>query len=392
MTLQQLIEQYTYDAIELRRKIHRNPEVALEEYETTQLVKSQLKAYGIEVQEEIPLATGAVGVLKGTHAGNTLLLRADIDALPIVEKSGLDFASENHGKCHACGHDIHTSALLLAARVLAQLKEQLHGQIVFLFQPAEETGQGALKVIEAGVFEKYKPDLVIGAHCWPEVPGGAVGFRKDAFMASSDIFHIKVTGQGGHGAHPHRSIDPIVISAYVLTELQTIVSRRIAPLDSAVVTVGKITGGTAANSIPENVAMEGTIRTTTNEIRQRVKDLLEEITCGTAKAMGGKGEVAFKEGMPALVNDNEAVDLLLTVAEEQLGQDKIVMLPKPSMGSEDFARYLELCPGAMFRIGTGDPEDAATKLPLHNPGIHFSEKGIAAGATLMAATALRYLA
>ena len=212
-----LIQQYTQDAVDMRREIHRRPELAMGEIRTTRLIQEKLREYGIPLIRDITLPSGVAALLEGDRPGKTLLLRADIDALPMQETSGLPFASEEPGVCHSCGHDLHTAALTLCARVLSRCREQLCGRVIFLFQPAEETGAGAAAVIESGLLEHYRPDMAVGAHCWPDLPGGTIGVRKGGFMASADTLRIKVTGRGGHGAHPHRSIDPIVAASYLVS-------------------------------------------------------------------------------------------------------------------------------------------------------------------------------
>lgn len=385
-----LIQQYTPDAVELRRTLHRHPELSMKEVNTTRLIQKTLQSYGIPLIQDVTLPSGTAALLQGGQPGKTLMLRADIDALPVLEKSGLPFASECEGVCHSCGHDIHTSALLLCARVLSQLREQLKGQVLFLFQPAEETGAGAAAVLESGLLERYKPDLAIGAHCWPDLPGGTVGLRKGGFMASSDTFLIRVTGRGGHGAHPHKSIDPIVTACYLVGQLQSVVSRSVAPLDSAVVTIGKFTAGTAANVIPEEAVLEGTVRTVDPEVQALVEQRIRDVSTHCAAAMGAQCEVEYHRGMPPLVCDPQAVDLLDAAASQQLGKEQVRYLAQPSMGSEDFARYLQQVPGAMFRIGTAT-DAPASHLPLHNAGILFDEQGISTGASVMCQLALNYL-
>lgn len=388
-TIKELIGRYGADAVLIRREIHKNPELSMEERQTTALIKEKLEEYGLE-PAGVNLPSGAAAVLTGGQPGKTILFRADIDALPVEERSGLPFSSQRQGVCHSCGHDIHTAALLLAARVLSQVRENLQGQIIFLFQPAEENLGGAEAVIRSGLFEKYHPEFAVGAHCWPDLPGGTAGFRKGPFMASSDSVKIRVKGKGGHGAHPHKSIDPITAAAYILTQLQTVISRSVAPLDSAVLTMGKIYGGTAANVIPDEAVMEGTVRTVNNAARTLVEQRIRTIAeCG-AKAMEASCEVEYKRGVPALECDGSVTELLIEAAEEQLGKDKVQMLEIPSMGSEDFARYLEIVPGAMFRIGTAS-ENPASRLPLHNGGIVFDEKAVAAGAAVFCGLAAKYL-
>ncbi len=385
----ELIQQYTDDAIEIRRHIHRHPELSMEEKNTTEFISQQLLKYGIEISD-IPFKSGVLGILKGGEDGHIILLRADIDALPMVEKSGLPFASENTGVCHSCGHDIHTTSLLLAARVLSSLRDELKGTVLFLFQPAEERLSGSQMVIDSGVFENYHPDFAVGLHCWPDIPAGTIGIRRGSFMASSDTVKLTIRGKGGHGAHPHKSIDPVMTSAYILTELQTIISRTIAPLDSAVLTIGKITGGTAANIIPDEVVMEGTVRTVSNETRALMEEKIRQIVSHGAAAMGAECDIVYQKGIPAVVCDNHVVDLIEQAAAEELGADHVVTLATPSMGSEDFSRYLEKVPGAMFRIGTRN-DDPASSRPLHNAGIVFDEQAITSGASVFAGLALRYL-
>lgn len=396
-----LTEKYEVYAVSIRRRLHENPELSMEEMETTALIKEELGNCGIQILD-IGLLTGAAGVLegkkgrrgetgRGEERGNrTLLLRADIDALPVEERSGLSFSSRRKGICHSCGHDIHTASLLLAARVLSELREEFSGRILFLFQPAEETGEGAKQVIESGLLERYKPDLAYGMHCWPELPGGTAGFRPGAFMAASDFVKIRVRGRGGHGAHPHKSVDPVTAAAYLLTELQTVISRNTAPLDPAVLTIGKIIGGTAANVIPDEVQMEGTVRTVSRETRNLVEERIRNLSVLGAQALGAECEVEYRRGVPALINDKNAVRILMRAAENQLGADSVRILENPSMGSEDFARYLEEIPGAMFRIGTAN-ENPASGLALHNAGIVFDERAISVGAAVMSSAALEAL-
>lgn len=378
--IRELIRLYEEDAVSIRRKIHRKPELSMQEYETTAFIQEKLLEYGLK-PAAINLPSGTAAVLQGGKPGKTILFRADIDALPMTERSGLSYSSEYSGVCHSCGHDIHTAVLLLTARVLSERREALAGQIIFLFQPGEEQGLGANAVIDSGLFETYHPDFAVGVHCWPELIGGTVGFRKGPFMASNDSVTIRVTGRGGHGAHPHKSIDPITASAYILTQLQSIVSRSVAPLDSAVLTMGKIFSGTAANVIPDEAVMEGTVRAVNNKTRNLMEQRIRTIAACGAEAMGASCEIEYVKGAPALECDSRVTELLTDAALRQLGADRVVLLESPSMGSEDFANYLEFIPGAMFRIGTAC-ENPASRLPLHNAEIVFDEKAVAAGASV----------
>lgn len=377
------------ELIDLRRRIHSHPELRLEEYETTALIEEELKKYGIRT-ERYGLKTGIVGILEGEEQGRTIAVRADIDGLKLTEDSGLDFSSMNPGVCHACGHDIHTAALLGCARLLSEIKDEIKGTVKFIFQPAEEGLSGARLMIEAGVLENPKVDAIIAAHTWPEIPAGTIGVRKGAFMASGDTFRIKVKGRGGHAAHPHKSIDPTVICSYILLQLQTIISREIAPLDSGVITVGKIEAGAVANIIPSEAVMEGTVRTLNPKTRKYIQERIEKMAVLSAQSMNGEAEVEYNIGVPPVMNDNDIVDIISQTVKETLGEDKLVQLENPSMGSEDLAFYLDNVPGAMFRLGTVN-NLASSSLPLHNPKIIFDEKSIISGAITMSAAVLKCL-
>ena len=270
------------------------------------------------------------------------------------------------------------------------MKKDLAGTVLFLFQPAEEKLNGSQSVIDSGMFEKYRPDFAVGLHCWPDLPAGTIGVRSGSFMASSDSVSLTVKGRGGHGAHPHKSVDPITASAYILAELQTVVSRSVAPLEAAVLTMGRIEGGTAANVIPDTVTMEGTVRTVSRETRALMEEKIRQIACHGAEALGASCEVEYKKGVPAVICDPAVVERIRKAAAEELGSENVVTLETPSMGSEDFARYLEKVPGAMFRIGTAN-EDPATRLPLHNGGIRFDERAVLAGAVTFGRLAAEYL-
>ena len=362
--------------VQIRRVIHRRPETAFEEKETTALVASELTKYGIEVHANGD-DTGVVGVLRGAAPGKTIALRADMDALPVTEATGLPFASEIPGRCHACGHDIHTATLLAAARLLSETRAHLHGEVRFLFQPAEENQGGARSLIAHGFLDGV--DAVFGAHTWPELPGGVIGFRRGAMMAGSDAFRITITAPGGHAAHPHKTPDPIAAAAYMITELQTIVSREVAPLDSAVVTVGKMTAGTAANIIPSEVVIEGSLRYLLPETREKIHEGIRRIAEGTAMALRVGAKTEIVPGCGPVIGTDALVTMAETAAARLLGRKHTAELPTASMGSEDFAFYLEKVPGAFFRLGTGT-DDPASHLALHNGRLLFSEDAITAGA------------
>ncbi len=370
------------NAITFRRDMHAHPELSMQEYETTKKIKKQLTEWGIRLAD-VELETGVIALIGQGKSDKVIALRADIDALPITEASGLSFHSVESGKGHCCGHDLHTTAMLYAAKMLKAAEADIDGLILIIFQPGEESLHGSQSIIKSGVFDKYKPEFIVGLHTWPEVPAGSIGVKKGFFMAASDRLTLTVKGKGGHGAHPHKSVDPVCITGYILTALQSIVSRNIAPLDSAVVTIGKIQGGTAGNVIPDQVIMEGTVRTLSPAVRELVQQRLETLLPSIAAGFGGECIVEYKKGTPPVVNNDAIVDSIEKAASETIGTDSIVQLASASMGSEDFAEYLSLMPGALFRIGTGN-DDERTHRALHNSGIVFDEKGIFAGAQVMA--------
>lgn len=391
MDTMELIKTYETEMIELRRHIHRHPELSNEEVQTTRLIQERLTEYGIEIAD-IGLKTGVVGVLRGGHPGKTLAIREDIDALPMKELTALPFASENEGVCHSCGHDIHTTTLIYTAKALASLREELHGNVLFLFQPAEENGSGAKQLIERGFYRVEKPDAFVGLHVAPKLDVGCIGLKKGPASASSDMFQIKITGKGGHGAHPENCIDPIAISGYVLTQLQSIVSRENHPIHPAVLTVGSIHGGKANNVIPDFVEMGGTLRSLDPESRQAMQDAIDRIVCGCAEAMRGKGEVSWEKGMPPLVNSDSIVDGIQAAAMKVIGADRIRFLPEPSMGSEDFS-YLfpEYGPGAQFSLGCGNDSDPNTRHGLHNSKNVFDEGCLVTGVSVLVQYARDFL-
>lgn len=364
--------------IAIRRTLHRVPEVAFQEVETTKLIRQELTKSGILEQYSVG-DTGVIGVLHGGKTGETIALRADIDALPISETTDLCFASEIENRCHACGHDIHTAALLMAAQILCEQREQLSGTILFIFQPAEERFMGASLVMESGAWNRYAPTMIFGAHVWPDLPAGTIGVRKETMMAGADQFRITIRAPGGHGAHPERTADPIVVAAQTILALQTIISREIVPTEEAVLTIGKVLAGTEANIIPSEAILEGTARIRSADTQKKVRDSIERITKLIAQSMKAEASVTLISSCPPLCSDPKLVDEVMKAASALLGKDNIAFLPEMSMGSEDFAYYLERVPGVFFRIGTGD-ERPETRLGLHQSGIVFNEEAICVGA------------
>ena len=388
MTIAKKVEAVTGVVTELRRRIHQNPELGMQEQATTKLIMEVLaKILNIEARDLNP---GVVATLKGKKPGKTLALRADMDALPIGEESGLPFASQNPGVCHACGHDMHTAILLGCAMVLGPMADELGGTIKFFFQPAEELLQGALHLIKNGAMDSPKVDAILGVHCSSLYPVGTALVKSGPFMAAADALDITVNGRPGHAAYPHRSIDAIVIAAQVISSLQTVVSRETDPLEAAVVTLSTINGGTARNIIAPQVTMSGTVRTLTANVRDQMPERIKRIVTHTAEALGGTAQVEYVRGTPPLVNDKDMVDLIARSAGEIIGQENLRYIEKPVMGAEDFAFYQKEIPGALFHVGTASA-DEQTRLALHNSKVRFDEGALPIGIQVMCQSAVNYL-
>lgn len=294
MNLLELVKNIESELIEIRRHLHRNPELSYEEYETAKFIQDKLRSYGIPFKSGIA-GTGILGIIKGKDEGGVVALRADMDALPIQEENDHDFISKKKNIMHACGHDAHMAMLLGAGKILNQLRDRLQGTVLLVFQPAEEKTPvgGAKPMLEAGVFREIKPDVIYGQHVWPDLPAGQFGIRDREMMGASDGFKITIRGTGGHASMPHKTNDPIVTAAYLITNLQTIVARSVDPLEAAVVTIGKIEGGSARNIIGNQVTLEGTVRTYQPRIKEKVKERLFAIANHTAEMYGNTVEVEY---------------------------------------------------------------------------------------------------
>lgn len=387
------LEDWYEEQVEVRHMLHRNPELPYEERETTRFLRQQLKDWGIQVEELPGLETGVSAVIEGAHPGPMLVLREDIDALPILENTGLDFASQKSGVCHACGHDVHTAALLYAARALQQLREELHGSMKLIFQCAEEVGSGAYKMLEAGALKDCQPQAVVGFHCAPLLELGKIGVRRGPSNASFDIFTWTITGRGGHGAYPQRCVDPVVVSAHLITQLQTVVSRFNNPTHPAVLTVGEIHGGTAPNIIPDQVTMRGAMRAFDEGLRQEMLEQIRQITRDCCAALGAKGEVSRDVGIPSIISDPEIADGVARAVEESLGQEHLHWVPEASMGSDDFSVWMEACGGrgVQFQVGTHDPACPDSGLGIHVAENIFPDEALKYAAPVLVQFALDYL-
>ena len=362
---------------EWRHDIHAHPELAFEEDRTSDIVALELKAFGIEVHRGLG-KTGVVGVLNNGK-GPSIGLRADMDALPIHEANDFDHRSKNDGKMHACGHDGHTSMLLGAAKYLAETR-QFKGTINFIFQPAEEGEGGARVMIEDGLFEKFPCDTVYGVHNMPGKEAGSFHLRPGPLLAAYDTFQIKVRGRGCHGAMPHQGLDPIVVAAHVVTALQTITSRNLDPVESAVISVTQIHAGDTNNVIPESVFMEGTTRSFKPEIRDWIEASMQRVIDGISQALGAEVEFDYLRRYPATINHIAETEIAAQVAAEIAGETKVSKDTPPTMGGEDFAFMLEKVPGCYLFIGNGAGQEEGSCM-IHNPNYDFNDQILPIGAS-----------
>jgi hippurate hydrolase len=367
--------------IALRRDIHREPELGFDTERTAQKVLAALDGLPLDIETGVA-RNGIVATLWGGE-GPTVALRADMDALPIEEETGLPFSSEIEGRMHACGHDGHTSMLVGAAHALSQrdLRDRLNGTVKFVFQPAEEGGGGGRVMVDEGVADDVAS--IFALHLWPGLPFGKVATKAGPIMAAADAFEMEIRGSGGHGAMPHLAADAVVIAAQVVTTLQTVVSREVDPVEPAVLTVGEIGAGTAFNIIPEKARLGGTVRTLNPDLRERMPGRIEALARGVAKGMRGDANLDYTFSYPVTVNEEAAADRVLEVAEDLFGAESVLELPNPSMGAEDFAFYLEKVPGAFIWLGIGEEVSG-----LHTPKFAFDEKVLPRGSALLAALAL----
>ncbi len=374
--------------IEWRRVIHENPEVGLDLPKTVRLVEHELKAMGYQPQLR---GGGVVAVLEGEMPGKTLLLRADMDALPMREESGLPFASKAENAAHTCGHDTHTAMLLGAALLLMENKNRIKGRIKFMFQPGEEIGKGALAMIEAGLLENPPVDVAIGLHAMVAagLDSGKIGWYKGPALASADIFRIDVAGKGTHGSRPETGVDPINILCHIQNLLQTINSREKLQLEPVVLTVCQIAAGDAPNILPERGFMTGTIRTYNQDQREFVKNRLVQISEGTASLLRGEAKVTFTSGMLPTINDQKVCDEIVGYFQELVGSENVINIPS-QMASEDFSEVMSRVPGAFFRIGMGSLKEGYM-YNGHNPKVIFDENALPVGTAAYTHGALRWL-
>ncbi len=373
--------------IEIRRHIHSHPELSGQEYQTAAYVAGVLSSNGVRVQEVVG-KTGVVGEVQGTCSDSRLLaIRADMDALPIQERTNLDYTSRKPAIMHACGHDVHTTVGLGTAMVLSHLSSELPGNVRLLFQPAEETAQGASWMVQAGVMANVT--AILSLHVFPSIPAGAIGVRYGALTAAADDLEIIILGESGHGARPHEAIDAIWIASQVITALQQAISRTQNPLRPVVLTIGQISGGRAPNVIADQVRLVGTVRSLHPETRSHLPNWISQIVSSICQCYGARCEVSYHPGVPGVQNDSTLSQLLQTSAEEAWGGDRVQVLTEPSLGAEDFSLYLEHAPGAMFRLGVGY-KDRQINYPLHHPQFEVDESAILTGVVTLVYSVFKY--
>lgn len=377
------------DLIQIRRKIHSYPEPAFEEFKTAELVSNELNKLGLEVNINIA-TTGVTGLLRGNHPGKTIMLRADMDCLHMKELNNVEYKSTRKNLMHACGHDAHTTWLLGSAMILSNLKDKIYGNVLFVFQPAEEGPGGAKKMIEEGIMENPKVDACIGAHVWPELEVGKIGICYDSMMAAPDKFSITIHGKGGHGAHPHTTIDPISIGCQIHSNLQTIISRKIDPTEPAVISITEFHAGSAHNIIPQKAVLGGTVRTLTHKMREYIPKKMEEIIKGVTTANDATYTFDYTPFYPPVINDYYMTTLVKKAAIKSLGSDNIFIQQKPSMGGEDFSYYQQKSPGTFFVVGTKN-ESKGIINSLHSPYFNIDEDILSIGARVLSQAALLYL-
>ena len=382
--LLKLAQSLQEETIAQRRDFHRHPELGFQEHRTSKIVADAMRALALNVETEVA-QTGVIARLDGVRPGPVVLMRFDMDALPIQEANDVPYASTNPGVMHACGHDGHTAVGMTVAKILTSLRDRMAGSIKFVFQPAEEGLGGAESMVADGVLADPEPDYALAFHLWNERPVGWIGLTPGPLMAGAELFEITITGVGGHGAIPNETTDPILAAAHVIVGLQSIVSRNVDPTQSAVLSVTMFQAGETFNVIPETVSICGTIRTFLPEVRSRVLQRVEEITSGISAAMGCAAEVRLQQLTPPVVNDQELTERIISVAQEMLPQATLCT-SETTMASEDMAFMMQTVPGCYLLLGSSNQKKGLDK-SHHNPQFDFDEKVLPQAAGLLAATA-----
>ena len=386
MNVKDITKKYKDYIIEKRRYFHMNPEPSFNEYNTSKVVQEELKK--LEIPFEIFAKTGIIATIKGKNPGKTVLLRADMDALEVCEKNNVSYKSQKEGLMHACGHDGHIAMLLGAAHVLNEIKNDISGEIKLFFQPAEEVAKGAKAVIEESKITD-SIDAAFAIHLWQGIPVGKISLESGARMAAADLFSIKVKGKSGHGSMPHETIDAVVVASAIVMNLQHLVSRNTNPLDTLVVTVGKLTAGTRHNIIAGEALLEGTIRSFSDEVWKKVPEQIERVVKNTAAAYNAEAEIDLVRATPPLVNNQDISDILKASAEKLYGEEVVTKYEK-TPGGEDFAYFTQVVPGALAFVGIRNDEKGINS-PHHNETFDMDEEALEMGANLYAQFAIDFL-
>ena len=377
------------ELINIRRDIHAHPETGLKEFRTSALVAEKLRYLGLEVQVGVGV-TGVIGLLRGKNPGKTLLFRSDMDCLVMDELNEVEYKSCNPGLMHACGHDAHTTWLLGAAKILVNFKDELNGNIKFVFQPAEESLGGAERMIKAGILHNPKVDAAIGAHVWPEVESGKIAVKYGPMMAAPDRFKITIKGKGGHGALPQFCVDPISIGWQIYSALQNILTRKADPLEPVLISVCRFNSGSAFNVIPDHAEMEGTVRTLNHETRKKMALMIEDCARSICEINEASCEFKYDPYYPPVINDNSMTALIETVGNDFLGEENVVKLERAAMIGEDFSYFQNEVPGVFFGIGTYNKSKGIVH-GLHNPHFNIDEDILPQASALFAMLAMTYL-
>jgi len=386
--IREAVQELKEEMVAFRRELHMHPETAFEEERTAGRVAERLRSLGYRVQTGIA-KTGVVGVLEGSGPGPTVMVRADMDALPIQEVAGRPYGSRVPGKMHACGHDGHTAIAVALAEVLARFRDRLRGRVVFAFQPAEEVMRGARAMLEEGLMETYRPDRVVGLHLYSLMPVGQVGVRAGTLWASADELRFVVHGQSSHGALPHLGVDAVALTAVVVSALQLLVSRETPPTQPVVLSLGTVQGGTAFNILAERVEMTGTLRTMDEAVQARLLERIREVVEGVAGALRGRGEVHHLNTCPPVVNDPEVAERVRQASLQVVGPEHTVEVP-PATVSDDMALFLKSAPGCYFLVGCANPA-RGIGAPHHSPEFDIDEDALPIGCEVLARTVLSYL-
>lgn len=387
--IEQLAEKYLERIMEMRRELHRFPELGFKEFKTAEIIKKELDRIGIPYESEIA-ATGIVGLIKGKKEGKTVLLRADMDALPVEEESRCEFKSEIAGNMHACGHDGHVAGLLGAAMILNDLKDEIAGNVKLVFQPAEEGPGGADPMIKAGILENPKVDAAFGCHIWLACKAGQIMIKDGDMMSHTTSFDIMIQGVGGHGSQPEKTIDPIIIGSQIIINFQNIISRNISTLKPAVLSCCTIKAGEACNVIPDKLIIKGTIRTFDEELTNEIVDRMENIIKGITSSYGASYVFDVNRMYPALKNDHEMFELSKKTLGKIVGEENVIVMEEPLMGSEDFSYFGKKVPSNFFLVGVRDAQEDIESM-LHHPRLLWDEKHLKINAKALSQLAIDFL-